>query len=96
MSNADGLDVAAPVGGGTSGGGGSGGGSGNNKDDDKDDDEDGVGDDTAEFTTGGEDELRDAIQPRWPTRVFAAECLRRIIQGKFIKYGHIEHKTNDL
>lgn len=34
-------------------------------------------DDHAEFHTG--ESTRAAIQPRWPTRVFAAECVRRII-----------------
>ena len=48
------------------------------KDEDKDEDET-AGDDE-EFTAG--EEARDAIQPRWPTRVFAAECLRQIIEGK--------------
>lgn len=46
--------------------------------DDKDEDEAAV-DDSDEFTTG--EEIKDNIQPRWPTRVFAAECLRKIIQG---------------
>lgn len=35
-------------------------------------------DDRIEFHTGNENG-RVAIQPRWPTRVFAAECVRRII-----------------
>lgn len=34
-------------------------------------------DDHAEFHTG--ESSRATIQPRWPTRVFAAECVRRII-----------------
>ena len=45
--------------------------------DEKDEDQ-AVGDDTDEFTKG--EESRDSIQPRWPTRVFAAECLRKIIE----------------
>uniref|UniRef100_A0A1B6GMZ3 HEAT repeat-containing protein 5A n=1 Tax=Cuerna arida TaxID=1464854 RepID=A0A1B6GMZ3_9HEMI len=35
-------------------------------------------DDHAEFHTG-ESSSRAVIQPRWPTRVFAAECVRRIV-----------------
>lgn len=35
-------------------------------------------DDHAEFHTG-ESSGRATIQPRWPTRVFAAECVRRIV-----------------
>ncbi len=44
------------------------------------DDADEAGD-ADEFTTGAADDAtnKDAIQPRWPTRVFAAKCLRRII-----------------
>lgn len=65
-----------------SAGGGPSGGSGSNMiDEDKDEDET-AGDDV-EFTTG--EETRDSIQPRWPTRVFAAECLRKIIEGKSLK-----------
>lgn len=36
-------------------------------------------DDQSEFTTGDEGSKKNCIQPRWPTRVFAAECVRRII-----------------
>ena len=50
---------------------------------DEDKDEDDAAGDDVEFTSG--EEARDAIQPRWPTRVFAAECLRKIIQGKVKK-----------
>ena len=39
------------------------------------DDDDAAGDDD-EFTSG--EEARDSIQPRWQTRVFGAECLRRV------------------
>lgn len=35
-------------------------------------------DDHAEFHMG-ESSSRATIQPRWPTRVFAAECVRRIV-----------------
>jgi len=45
----------------------------------KEEDEE-AGDDDEEFTAG-DDEARDVIQPRWPTRVFAAGCLRKIIEG---------------
>ena len=41
---------------------------------DGDDEDDAAGDDD-EFTSG--EEARDSIQPRWQTRVFGAECLRR-------------------
>ncbi len=46
-----------------------------------DDDDADAADDDDEFTTGEEEGGRDTIQPRWPTRVFAAKCLRRIIEG---------------
>ena len=36
-------------------------------------------DDLSEFKTGDESSKKNCIQPRWPTRVFAAECVRRII-----------------
>ncbi len=49
-------------------------------DEDEDDDAD-AADDDDEFTTGEEEGGKDAIQPRWPTRVFAAKCLRRILEG---------------
>jgi hypothetical protein len=63
------------------GGGGLGGGGGKDGDaeDDDDDAADKAGDDE-NFTSG--EEMRDSIQPRWPTRVFGAECLRRIIEGE--------------
>ena len=47
-------------------------------------DKEGDVDDDAEFTFGDDPEAaRRAlmIQPRWTTRVFAAQCLRKIIQG---------------
>lgn len=40
-----------------------------------DDEGDAAGDDD-EFTSG--EEAGDSIQPRWQTRVFGAECLRRV------------------
>lgn len=33
----------------------------------------------AEFKTNDSSSKKNSIQPRWPTRVFAAECVRRII-----------------
>ena len=42
--------------------------------------QDGANDDD-EFTVGGETDEGLVIQPRWPTRVFAAQCLRKIIEG---------------
>lgn len=36
-------------------------------------------DDQAEFHTEEETNARSLVQPRWPTRVFAAECVRKII-----------------
>lgn len=36
-------------------------------------------DDLAEFNANSEASSHSAIQPRWPTRVFAAECVRRLI-----------------
>ena len=44
-------------------------------DGDGDDEDDAAGDDD-EFTSG--EEAKDSIQPRWQTRVFGAECLRRV------------------
>ena len=46
----------------------------------EDDDDDGEGNDDEEFTMGDTEEVP-IIQPRWPTRVFAAQCLRKIIEG---------------
>ena len=54
------------------------------KEDANDDDEEKDASDDAEFTTGDDPEAaRKAlmIQPRWATRVFAAQCLRKIIDG---------------
>lgn len=45
---------------------------------DADGDEDGD-DDNAEFHTDEPTQTHPAVQPRWKTRVFAAECVRRII-----------------
>jgi hypothetical protein len=36
-------------------------------------------DDQAEFHAADDQLTHPAVQPRWPTRVFAAECVRRII-----------------
>lgn len=36
-------------------------------------------DDQAEFHTEEEITTRSLVQPRWPTRVFAAECVRKVI-----------------
>lgn len=47
--------------------------------DDDDDDNDIEDDDVAEFHAEEKESTHPAVQPRWPTRVFAAECVRRII-----------------
>ncbi len=47
----------------------------------KGDEEDDGANDDEEFTVGGEVDEGLVIQPRWPTRVFAAQCLRKIIEG---------------
>lgn len=36
-------------------------------------------DDQAEFHAADDQSTHPAVQPRWPTRVFAAECVRRVI-----------------
>ena len=36
-------------------------------------------DDQAEFHAADDQTTHPAVQPRWPTRVFAAECVQRII-----------------
>jgi hypothetical protein len=36
-------------------------------------------DDQTEFHAADDHSTHPAVQPRWPTRVFAAECVRRII-----------------
>ncbi|XP_055635058.1 HEAT repeat-containing protein 5B isoform X2 [Toxorhynchites rutilus septentrionalis] len=46
-------------------------------DDDADDNE--ADDDNIEFHAEDNQATHPAVQPRWPTRVFAAECVRRII-----------------
>lgn len=38
-------------------------------------------DDQAEFHASGEASNHSAIQPRWPTRVFAAKCVRKLISA---------------
>ncbi|XP_055323720.1 HEAT repeat-containing protein 5B isoform X3 [Sitodiplosis mosellana] len=50
--------------------------SGDNGDDENDDDDN--DDDVADFHVE-EDTSKPSVQPRWPTRVFAAECVRKII-----------------
>lgn len=47
-------------------------------DDDNEDDDDND-DDVADFQVAEEKTSHSNIQPRWPTRVFAAECIRKII-----------------
>lgn len=49
---------------------------GTSEDDDEDDEND---DDVADFHVEENKSTHPAVQPRWPTRVFAAECIRRII-----------------
>ena len=46
---------------------------------DADADADGEEDDDQEEFHATEEKAHPAVQPRWPTRVFAAECVRRII-----------------
>lgn len=48
-------------------------------DDDNEDDDDDNDDDVADFQVAEEKTSHSNIQPRWPTRVFAAECIRKII-----------------
>uniref|UniRef100_A0A182NZG0 HEAT repeat-containing protein 5A n=1 Tax=Anopheles epiroticus TaxID=199890 RepID=A0A182NZG0_9DIPT len=52
----------------------SGDGDGDDGDDDDDDD-----DDNMEFHAEDHQATHPAVQPRWPTRVFAAECVRKVI-----------------
>lgn len=47
--------------------------------DDDDDDDAENDDDVAEFHAEENQSTHPAVQPRWPTRVFAAECIRKII-----------------
>lgn len=47
--------------------------------DDDDDDENENDDDVADFRVEEKESTHPAVQPRWPTRVFAAECVRKII-----------------
>ncbi|KAL8611166.1 hypothetical protein ACOMHN_064456 [Nucella lapillus] len=44
-----------------------------------DDDEEEGGDDIMQFNAGQPDVTHPTIQPRWPTKVFAVECLMRIM-----------------
>ncbi|XP_035692964.1 HEAT repeat-containing protein 5B-like [Branchiostoma floridae] len=48
------------------------------KDDKEDKEED---DDTAKFHAGGEAKTHPTVAPRWPTRMFATDCVRKIIQA---------------
>lgn len=48
-------------------------------DDDDDEDEDEYADDVTEYRAEENTSTHPAVQPRWPTRVFAAQCVRRII-----------------
>ncbi|XP_061508694.1 HEAT repeat-containing protein 5B isoform X2 [Anopheles gambiae] len=87
------LPGAAGGGGGGAGGAGGGGGGGGSgaagKDgaagdhrgegDDGDDDDDDDDDDNMEFHAEDHQATHPAVQPRWPTRVFAAECVRKVI-----------------
>lgn len=43
----------------------------------KGDDQD---EDMAQFTTGEDKSVKTAILPKWPTKVFAVECSRKIYQ----------------
>ncbi|XP_051881474.1 HEAT repeat-containing protein 5A isoform X2 [Pristis pectinata] len=53
--------------------------------------EDERGDDETIFTSGKDDQFRPMIAPRWPTRVFAAECVCRIItQCEKIDAAHFD------
>ncbi|KAH8419160.1 hypothetical protein KR222_006942, partial [Zaprionus bogoriensis] len=47
--------------------------------DDDDDDEEEYADDVTEYRAEENTSTHPAVQPRWPTRVFAAQCVRRII-----------------
>ncbi|XP_052870184.1 HEAT repeat-containing protein 5B isoform X2 [Anopheles cruzii] len=52
-------------------------GDGGDHEDDTDDDDD--DDDNIEFHAEDHQATHPAVQPRWPTRVFAAECVRKVI-----------------
>uniref|UniRef100_A0A182NMS5 HEAT repeat-containing protein 5A n=1 Tax=Anopheles dirus TaxID=7168 RepID=A0A182NMS5_9DIPT len=74
----------ASSGSGASASGGSGGGSGKDGnaeagDADDGDDDDDDDDDNMEFHAEDHQATHPAVQPRWPTRVFAAECVRKVI-----------------
>uniref|UniRef100_A0A182S6N7 HEAT repeat-containing protein 5B n=1 Tax=Anopheles maculatus TaxID=74869 RepID=A0A182S6N7_9DIPT len=71
-----GVGTGAGSGGTTAGkDGGADGGEGGDGDDDDDDDDD----DNMEFHAEDHQATHPAVQPRWPTRVFAAECVRKVI-----------------
>ena len=57
----------------------------------KGDEEDDGANDDEEFTVGGEVDEGLVIQPRWPTRVFAAQCLRKIIEGVLLAFLSCSH-----
>ncbi|XP_030374893.1 HEAT repeat-containing protein 5B isoform X2 [Scaptodrosophila lebanonensis] len=46
---------------------------------DDDDDEEEYADDVTEYRAEEDTSTHPAVQPRWPTRVFAAQCVRKII-----------------
>ncbi|XP_034114352.2 HEAT repeat-containing protein 5B isoform X2 [Drosophila albomicans] len=49
--------------------------------DDDDDEEEEYADDVTEYRAEENTSTHPAVQPRWPTRVFAAQCVRRIISS---------------
>lgn len=56
-----------------------------------DNDETEADDDQAEFHAEDDSSTHPAVQPRWPTRVFAAECVRKIITACEInRTGHFD------
>ncbi|XP_014249011.1 HEAT repeat-containing protein 5B isoform X1 [Cimex lectularius] len=56
----------------------------------QEDDDDEETDDSEELKTGQKGSLtRTAVQPRWPTRVFSVECIRKIIAA--CRLGHSRH-----
>lgn len=56
-----------------------------------DNDEGEVDDDQAEFHAEDDSSTHPAVQPRWPTRVFAAECVRKIISAcELSKSAHFD------
>ena len=48
-------------------------------------------DDQAEFHADESSKQRQTVTPRWPTRVFAAQCVRRVIAACMIdKQAHLD------